>query len=69
MEIWAIIKSIPVLASILETLLQSYQAYQIAQITNQADAKKEEVNLVIEKIKIAKTNDERRLLLRILSKL
>jgi hypothetical protein len=69
MEIWAIIKSIPVLASILETLLQSYQAYQVAQITNQADAKKEEVNLVIEKIKIAKTNDERRLLLRILSKL
>jgi hypothetical protein len=69
MEIWAVIKSIPVLASILETLLQSYQAYQIAQITNQADAKKEEVNFVIEKIKIAKTNDERRLLLRILSKL
>lgn len=69
MEIWAIIKSIPVLASILETLLQSYQAYQVAQITNQADAKKEEVNLVIEKIKIAKTNDERRLLLRIISKL
>jgi hypothetical protein len=69
MEIWAVIKSIPVLASILETLLQSYQAYQIAQITNQADAKKEEVNFVIEKIKIAKTNDERRLLVRILSKL
>lgn len=69
MEIWAVIKSIPVLASILETLLQSYQAYQIAQITNQSDAKKEEVNLVIEKIKIAKTNDERRLLLRILGKL
>lgn len=69
MEIWAVIKSIPVLASILETLLQSYQAYQIAQITNQLDAKKEEVNLVIEKIKIAKTNDERRLLLRILGKL
>jgi hypothetical protein len=69
MEIWAIIKSIPVLASILETLLQSYQAYQVAQITNQADAKKEEVNFVIEKIKIAKTNDERRLLLRIISKL
>lgn len=69
MEIWAVIKSIPVLASILETLLQSYQAYQIAQITNQADSKKEEVNFVIEKIKIAKTNDERRLLLRILGKL
>lgn len=69
MEIWAVIKSIPVLASILETLLQSYQAYQIAQIANQSDAKKEEVNLVIEKIKIAKTNDERRLFLRILGKL
>jgi predicted Zn-ribbon and HTH transcriptional regulator len=69
MEIWAIIKTIPVLASILETLLQSYQSYQVAQITNVADSKKEEINLVMEKIKNAKTNEERRLLLRILGKL
>ena len=69
MEIWAIIKTIPVLASILETLLQSYQSYQVAQITNIADSKKEELNFVMEKLKNAKTNDERRLLLRIISKL
>ena len=69
MEIWAIIKTIPVLASILETLLQSYQSYQVAQITNIADSKKEELNFVMEKLRNAKTNDERRLLLRIISKL
>ena len=69
MEIWAIIKTIPVLASILETIVQSYQAYQVAQITNLADSKKEELNFVMEKLKNAKTNDERRLLLRIISKL
>jgi len=69
MEIWAIIKTIPVLASILETIVQSYQTYQVAQITNLAESKKEELNFVMEKLRNAKTNDERRLLLRIISKL
>jgi len=69
MEIWAIIKTIPVLASILETIVQSYQTYQVAQITNLAESKKEELNFVMEKLKNAKTNDERRILLRIISKL
>ena len=69
MEIWAIIKTIPVLASILETIVQSYQSYQVAQITNLADSKKEELNFVIEKLKNAKTNEERRIILRIVSKL
>lgn len=69
MEIWAIIKTIPVLASILETIVQSYQSYQVAQITNLADSKKEELNFVMEKLKNAKTNEERRIILRIVSKL
>lgn len=69
MEIWALIKTIPVLARIFEMIFQSYQAHQISLIVNKAEAQKEEVNLMMEKLKNAKSNDERRLLLRIISKL